>query len=107
MLRRALPFLVAVCACGSSVTLLDHNLPPVPTITSFTAAPPSLDAGGGTSLLSWTVVNEDNLELQPGSANVTGFTSAKLTVVTTTTYTLFASNSLGQTSSTVTVTVGP
>jgi hypothetical protein len=107
MLRRTLPFLVGLCACGSSITFLGNGLPPVPTISSFTADPSSLDAGGGTSLLSWTVVNEDNLELQPGAANVSGYTSAKVTVVTTTTYTLSASNSLGETSSTVTVTVGP
>jgi hypothetical protein len=106
MLRRALPTLVFLCACGS-VSFLDDNLPPVPTITSFTADPDSFDAGGGTSTLLWTVVNEDNLALDPGHHNVTGYTSAKVTSEATTTYTLSASNSLGQVSSTVTVTVGP
>lgn len=106
MLRCTCSLLVFLCACGS-VSLLDDNLPPLPTITSFTADPASFDAGGGTSLLSWTVVNEDNLELDPGRSNVTGFTSAKVTPATTTTYTLSASNSLGQVSSTVTVNVGP
>jgi hypothetical protein len=106
MLARALPLLVLLCGCGT-VDLLDNNLPPVPTITSFIASPAALPAGGGTSLLSWTVVNEDNLSLSPPTADVTGFTSAKLTLTTTTRYTLAASNSLGQTQSTLTVTVGP
>jgi hypothetical protein len=106
MYRLTTGLLVFLCACGS-VNFLDDNLPPVPSITSFTADPGSFAAGGGASLLSWTVVNEDNLELDPGHGNVTGFTSAKVTLLTTTTYTLWASNSLGQTKSTVTVTVGP
>jgi hypothetical protein len=106
MLKRALTLVVFLCGCGS-VDLLDNGLPPVPTITSFTAAPPALAAGGGTSLLSWTVVNADNLSLTPPGADVTAFTSAKETVTVTTTYVLAASNSLGETRSSVTVTVGP
>jgi hypothetical protein len=53
------------------------------------------------------VVNEENLALQPGAENVTGFTSAQVTLVETTTYTLEASDSLGEVKATVTVTVGP
>jgi hypothetical protein len=105
-MRRALPLVVLLAACGD-VSLLDDNLPPVPSITAFTASPPSFAAGGGTSLLSWTVVNEDNLNLSPPNSDVTGFTSAKVTATATTTYTLSASNSLGQTKSTLTITVGP
>jgi hypothetical protein len=106
MFARALPLLVLLCGCGN-VELLDNNLPPVPTITSFIADPTALPAGGGTTLLSWTVVNEDNLSLSPPPADVSAFTSAKLTLTATTTYTLAASNSLGETQSTLTVTVGP
>jgi hypothetical protein len=106
MLKSALTLVVFLCGCGT-VDLLDDNLPPVPTITSFTAAPAALAAGGGTSLLSWTVVNADNVSLSPPKADVTAFTSAKLTLSVTTTYTLAASNSLGETQSTLTVTVGP
>jgi hypothetical protein len=106
MLRALLPLVLVLSGCGD-VSLLDDNLPPVPTITAFTANPTALGASGGTSLLSWTVVNQDSLSLQPGDANVTDFTSAMETLAATTTYTLTASNSLGQTSSTVTVTVGP
>jgi hypothetical protein len=107
MLRLTASLLVFLSACGSSVMLLDNNLPPLPTITSFTADPAAFDAGGGTTRLTWTVVNEDSLELDPGHSNVTGFTSAKEAAVTTTTYTLYATNSLGNAYSTVTVTVGP
>lgn len=106
MLRAATLSLAALlCACGVSV--LDDNLPPVPTITSFTAAPAALGAGGGTSLLSWTVVNADNLNLTPPNTDVSSFTSAKVTATETTTYTLSASNSLGETKSSLTLTVGP
>jgi hypothetical protein len=106
MFRMSLSVVVFLAACGS-VSVLDGSLPPVPTITAFTADPDSFDAGGGQSLLSWTVVNEDLLELNPGGSNVTGFTSAKVTATATTTYTLTASNSLGQASSSVTLSVGP
>jgi hypothetical protein len=106
MLRSSFSLLVFLSACGS-VSLLDNNLPPLPTITSFQADPGSFDAGGGATLLSWTVVNEDNLELDPGHADVSSFTSARVTLTTTTTYTLWAGNSLGRVSSNLTVTVGP
>jgi len=106
MRRLALTLIVFLTACGS-VSLLDDNLPPLPTISSFTADPDSFDAGGGPSFLSWTVVNEDQLQLNPGHANVTGFTAAKVTPTVTTVYTLTASNSLGQAESSVTITVGP
>jgi len=106
MLRIVFSLLVFLAACGN-VSVLDGSLPPVPTISSFTADPDSFGAGGGQSLLSWTVVNQDFLKLDPGNANVTGFTAAKETPTATTTYTLTASNSLGQVSATVTITVGP
>jgi hypothetical protein len=104
-LRRAVPLALVLAACGD-VSVLDDNLAPVPTITAFTALPSALP-DGGSSLLSWTVVNQDLLILQPGKADVTGFTSANETPTVTTTYTLTASNSLGEVSSSVTVTVGP
>jgi hypothetical protein len=106
LLRRAVPLVLLLAACGN-VSLLDDNLPPPPTITAFTAVPAALGADGGTSVLSWTVVNEDVLVLQPGAADVSGFTSADEMPTATTTYTLTARNSLGEVSSSVTVTVGP
>ena len=53
------------------------------------------------------MVNQDFLKLEPGNANVTGFTAAKEVPTATTTYTLTASNSLGEATATVTVNVGP
>lgn len=105
MLRRVLPLVLVLSACGEVSDL--NNLAPVPTITAFTAAPAAFDVGGGTSTLSWTVVDQDNLSLEPGAGNVTGYTGASVTLAVTTTYTLSASNSLGETKSSLTITVGP
>ena len=69
--------------------------------------PAALGAGGGNTVLSWTVVNEDALSLEPGIGTITGYTSANLSLSVTTTYTLTASNSLGLVSSHLTVDVGP
>jgi hypothetical protein len=98
--------LVCLIGCGD-LSLVDGPLPPIPTISSFTADPPSLGADGGTTVLSWTVVNEDALSLEPGIGTVTGYTAANATLTATTTYTLYASNSLGVVSATCTVSVGP
>jgi hypothetical protein len=106
MSQRALPLVVLLSACGN-VSVLDNNLAPLPTITSFAAAPAAFDADGGTSVLSWEVVNQDALSLQPGGHDVTGFTSAEVVLTATTLYTLSASNPLGVVTSTLTVTVGP
>jgi hypothetical protein len=106
-MRFRLVLLGSVLAGCGNVSLLDDNLPPIPTITSFTANPSALGQSGGTSILSWTVVNQDELLLDPGQADVTNYTSADETLAATTTYTLTATNSLGQTTASLTVTVGP
>jgi hypothetical protein len=93
-------------ACGS-VSALDGSLPPAPIIQTFVATPASLPAGGGTTTLSWTVSYADTLSLAPGIGDVGGHSSKDVTLTATTTYTLTASNSLGQARQTVTVTVGP
>ena len=65
--------LVLLGACGG--IFVDGNLPnSVPVITSFTAAPYMLDAGGGESVLAWTVLYADNLFLAPDAGNITGLT---------------------------------
>ncbi len=98
--------LVLVCACGG--VYVDGSLPTtIPSITSLIAAPDALDAGGGNSLLSWAVVNEETLYLAPDAGDVTGLTAWEVDLTETTTYTLTAANSLGYTQSQVTVTVGP
>ncbi len=105
--RRALALWVGLCACGGGI-YVDGNVPlTVPSITAFTAVPAALDAGGGTSTLSWTVLYADSLSLQPGVGNVTGLTSWHVAPTATTAYTLTAYNAYGSKSATVTLTVGP
>jgi hypothetical protein len=105
--RRALALWVALCACGGGI-YVDGNVPmTVPTISSFTAVPAALDAGGGTSTLAWTVLDADSLSLQPGVGNVSGLTSWHVSPTATTAYTLTAYNAFGSKSASVTVSVGP
>ncbi len=98
--------LVLLGACGG--IYVDGNLPnSIPVITSFTATPDMLDAGGGQSLLTWTVLYADNLFLAPDAGNVSGLTGGPVVVSTSTTFTLSASNALGVASANVTITVAP
>jgi hypothetical protein len=101
-----LAVILSVTACGG-VSALDGNFPAAPTIQTFVATPASLPAGGGTTTLSWTVTYADTLSLAPGIGNVGGLSSKAVSPTANTTYTLTASNSLGQARQTVTVTVGP
>src|SRR5271165_5782962 len=96
--RGTLVVLAVLCACGGGI-YVDGTLPTtIPAITAFTAQPEGLDAGGGTSTLSWTVLYADRLTLEPGVGDVTGLTSGVVALTATTTYTLRASNSLGYSS---------
>jgi hypothetical protein len=74
-----------------------------PTISSFTASPTHVASGGGVTL-SWNVGNADYVIVSPGLGAVRG-TSGTVTPPATTTYTLYATNQYGRTSSTVTVSV--
>jgi len=74
-----------------------------PTITSFTASPASVSAGAQ-STLSWQVTNGSYYVISPQIGAVSG-TSATVAPTQTTTYTLYATNQYGRTTSTVTVTV--
>ncbi|MGO9832444.1 MAG: hypothetical protein ACLPJH_20155 [Myxococcaceae bacterium] len=106
MRRRLWAGLGLLCACGG--VYVDGSLPTTtPSITSFTAVPDALEAGGGTSVLSWTVLYADSLGLSPAGGDVTGATSKEVRLTATTTYVLTAFNSLGDSTSSVTVTVGP
>lgn len=96
---------LGVAACGGLSTL--DGVPPIPAITAFTATPPSLPADGGTTTLAWTVTDADTLSLAPGIGNVGTLKNLPIAVDATTTYTLTASNSIGQVTASVTVTVGP
>lgn len=74
-----------------------------PTISSFTATPASVSAGGSVTL-AWNVSNASYVVVTPGTGAVRG---ASITVQpsATTTYTLYATNQYGRTQATVIVTV--
>ncbi len=68
-----------------------------PTIISFTADPSSIPAGGDSVKLSWQVNNATDLSISPGIGSVTPSDSGAITIFvsSTTTFTLTASNSVG------------
>ena len=74
-----------------------------PGISSFTASASHV-ASGGRVTLSWSVSNASYLVVSPGAGAVRG-TSVSVSPTSTTTYTLYATNEYGRTSSTVTVNV--
>jgi hypothetical protein len=74
-----------------------------PTVSSF-AASPAHTASGGTVTLSWNVSGADYVIVSPGPGAVRG-TSVSVNPTATTTYTMYATNQSGRTSSTVTVNV--
>jgi hypothetical protein len=74
-----------------------------PTISSFTASTSSVSAGS-TVTLNWTASNAGYFIVSPEIGAVRG-NSATVTPTKTTTYTLYATNQYGQTTSTVTVDV--
>lgn len=82
-----------------------------PSISSFTAAPSSI-ASGGSSTLSWTVVNTDSITIKVSTASTRFFQSTQLTGNTTvspaatTSYLLTAFKGTLTESRSVTVTVG-
>jgi len=74
-----------------------------PSISSFTAAPAHVDSGGSVTL-AWTASNAEYVIISPGVGAVRG-TSVTVKPTATTTYTLYATNQYGRTSSTLTVNV--
>lgn len=75
----------------------------VPTIGTFTASPTHV-ASGGSVTLSWSVSGADYVIVSPGPGAVRG-ASVTVNPTTTTTYTLYATNQYGRTTSSVTVNV--
>jgi hypothetical protein len=74
-----------------------------PTVSSFTASP-THTASGGSVTLSWNVGSADYVIVSPGPGAVRG-ASVTVNPTATTTYTLYATNQYGRTTSTVTVNV--
>lgn len=86
---------VVLAACGEA-----------PTVSVFTAAPGTI-AKGTSAKLVFAAEGEDKLTLEPGAGDVTGQSEVEVTPGETTTYTLTASNRSGNTTKTLTLTVGP
>lgn len=74
-----------------------------PTVSSF-AASPTHTASGGNVTLSWSVSSADYVIVSPGPGAVRG-TSVTVNPTATSTYTLYATNQYGRTTSTVTANV--
>jgi hypothetical protein len=77
---------------------------PVPTITSFTATPSTINAGQS-SVLTWNVTNASSTSLNNGLGTISS-TSVTVAPAVSTTYTLSATNPGGTVTANVLVTVG-
>jgi len=78
----------------------------LPVISSFTAAPSSLPAGGGPVTLEWTVTGADQISIDQGVGAVVG-TQVQSTIMSTTIFTLTASNAAGSVTGSAVATVAP
>jgi hypothetical protein len=103
----ALALILFACSglsgCGSPTSSPGKDS--APTITSFTAAPTTINSGTS-STLSWAATGTTSIAITPGaftSTSASGSTSMSPTA--TTNYTLTATNAAGSTTSTLTVTV--
>ena len=81
----------------------DYPTGSAPTISTFTASPSHV-AAGGSATLSWNVSSADYVIVSPGLGAVRG-KSANVTPTATTTYTVYATNQYGRTTETVTLNV--
>ena len=105
MTCRRILFLLAgavLTACGGSAPSI------APTITSFQATPESV-LSGRTTTLSWTVSGDApiTLDLTPDVGDVSGSNARQVAPAATTTYTLTATNDVGNDTAQLTVTVQP
>ena len=99
--------LTATNAAGSTTATatVTMNAASKPTITSFTASPASITAGGS-STLSWVTSGAASVAITPGTfTSAAGSGSTSVSPAATTTYTLTATNAAGSATSTATVTV--
>jgi hypothetical protein len=77
-----------------------------PTVGAFTVTPSAI-AAGASATLHWWVNDADTVTINNGIGVVSAFASQSVSPLSTTTYTLTASNSFGLTSQSVTLTVIP
>jgi Bacterial Ig-like domain len=93
---------VLLSACGDTTSTPSTTKP---TITSFTASPSTLPAGGGSVTLSWDVKDATSLSIDNGVGAVTG-TSKTVTATSSKTFTLTATNEAGSVTQSTSVSVG-
>lgn len=94
-------FLLTACPTASAPTPTPVSKP---TISSFTATPPSLPAGGGGVTLAWEVKDATTLSIDGGVGAVTG-TSKAVNVTSSKTFMLTATNDSGSATQSVNVVV--
>jgi hypothetical protein len=101
--------LTATSSDGKSVTApVTVTLAPanVPSIVTFVATPPTIDAGTSTKIC-WQVTGATSINITPGvGSNLNANDCATVSPTQTTTYTLTATNNQGQIQGNVTVNVG-
>ena len=101
--------LTASDSAGHSVTApvtVTVSTAAVPSIVTFVATPPNIDAGQSTKLC-WQVTGATSIDISPGvGTNLNANDCATVSPTQTTTYTLTATNSQGQIQGNVTVNVG-
>ena len=100
----SLAFLAAllVAACGGH----DYSAAPAgPAIAAFAATPATVPVGGGQVTLSWSASNATQLSIDQGVGDVSGSTSKTVAVTAGTTFTLTATNSVGNVTAATVVTV--
>lgn len=100
LLASSLVALLALVACGVPDPVLD-----APSIASFTADPEQIHPGCSSTLV-WSVSGATSVTLFPGGIDVTGRTSWSVVPAVSTTYTLVATNVVGDASASKTIVVG-
>jgi Putative Ig domain len=89
----------------ATVTVSTGTTDSKPTITSFVAAPTTINSGSS-STLNWIVSGATSIAITPGTFTSTSDSgSTNVSPTSTTTYTLTATNATGSTTATTTVTV--
>lgn len=94
----------------SSPVTVTVNIAPAagaPVITSFSADPANLPAGGGSVTLAWEVTGATTLSIDQGVGDVTGLTQKPVEVTASTTFTLTATNVAGSVTADASITVNP
>ena len=94
-----------VTSANATVVVEPADQQSPPTIETFTASPATASAPGTPVILSWTVRNATSIAIDQRIGDVTGTTLCTVTPRVTTTYTLTATNAVGEKTAAVTVTI--